>query len=193
MFYRREEMRRQNIKSAGELRAMNNGAKATIAGGRQAPEQENQRAAGNVFSLQTAETVTSNKNAPMLRVAKMSAANVISAPNNAALWRVSPAGIIEHSTDAGATWDVQSSGVVSDLLTGSAPTVEVCWIVGRNGTILRTTDSGAHWEKLNAPATDDLTSIFAVNAQQATVSTTTPPKSYRTTDAGKSWAQLPNP
>jgi hypothetical protein len=168
-------------------------AKAKIVGGRQAPQQENQRAAGNLVNLQTAETVTSNKNAPMLRVAKMSAANVISAPHGAALWRVSPAGIIEHSTDAGAAWEVQSSGVVSDLLTGSAPAPEVCWIVGRNGTILRTTDSGAHWEKVNAPSTDDLTAIFAVNAQQATVSSTTPPKSYRTTDAGKTWTQLPNP
>jgi len=168
-------------------------AKAKIAGGRQAPEQDQQRVAGNMLSLQTAETVTSDKNGSMLRVAKMSAANVISAPNNAALWRVSSAGIIERSTDAGASWQVQSSGVVSDLLTGSAPTADVCWIVGRNGTILRTTDSGSHWQKLNAPSTEDLTSIFAVNAQQATVSTSTPPKSYRTTDAGKSWMQLPNP
>jgi hypothetical protein len=168
-------------------------AKAKIAGGRQAPEQDQQRAAGNMLSLQTAETVTSDKNVPMMRVAKMSAANVISAPNNAALWRVSPAGIIERSTDKGATWEVQSSGVVSDLLTGSAPTSDVCWIVGRNGTILRTTDSGSHWQKLNAPSTDDLNSIFAVNAQQATVSTSTPQKSYRTTDAGKTWAQLPTP
>ena len=32
MFYRREEMRRQNIKSAAELRAMQNGQKATVAG-----------------------------------------------------------------------------------------------------------------------------------------------------------------
>jgi len=168
-------------------------AKAKTSNGRPAPEQENQRAAGNVFSLQTAETVTSNKNAPMLRVAKMSAPNVISAPNSAGLWRVSPAGIIEHSTDAGTRWEVQSSGVVSDLLAGSAPAAEVCWIVGRNATILRTTDSGAHWEKVNAPSTDDLTAIFAVNAQQATVSSTTPPKSYRTTDAGKTWTQLPNP
>jgi hypothetical protein len=166
-------------------------AKAKMAGGRQSPEQDQQRAAGNMLSLQTAETVTSDKNVPMLRVAKMSTANVISAPNNAALWRVSPAGIIERSTDAGASWEVQSSGVVSDLLTGSAPTAEVCWIVGRNGTILRTTDSGNHWQKLNTPSTDDLTSIFAVNAEQATVSTSTPSKSYRTTDAGKTWTQLP--
>jgi hypothetical protein len=170
-------------------------AKAKTAGGRQAPEQDNQRAASNVLSLQTqtTETVTSNKNGAMLRVAKMSSANVIAAPNNAALWRASPAGIIERSTDRGATWEVQSSGVVSDLLTGSAPTADVCWIVGRNGTILRTTDAGAHWEKLNAPATEDLTSIFAVSAQQATVSTTTPPRSYRTTDAGKTWTQFPTP
>jgi photosystem II stability/assembly factor-like uncharacterized protein len=58
---------------------------------------------------------------------------------------------------------------------------------------LRTTDAGAHWEKVNPPATVDLTSIFAVNAQQVTVSTTPPLKSYRTTDAGKTWTQIPNP
>jgi|tagenome__1003787_1003787.scaffolds.fasta_scaffold20989641_8 hypothetical protein len=168
--------------------------KAKTASGRQAPEQDKQqRAAGNVVSLQSAEALAPGPNGPMLRAAKTSAANVFSAPNNAALWRVRPAGIIEHSTDSGATWEVQSSGVVSDLLTGSAPTRDICWIVGGNGTILRTTDAGAHWEKVNPPATVDLTSIFAVNAQQVTVSTTPPLKSYRTTDAGKTWTQIPNP
>jgi len=168
-------------------------AKAKLANGRQAPEQDKQRAVGNVVNLQEAENLASRQISPMLRVAKMSGSNVISAPNTVALWRLSQAGIIEHSTDAGATWNVQASGVVNELLGGSAPSASVCWVVGREGTVLRTTDGGAHWQKLNAPTAEDLTAVFAVNAQQATVTIKTPPKFYRTTDAGQTWTQLPNP
>jgi hypothetical protein len=169
-------------------------AKAKAAPGRQAPqEQERQQVAGNIITLQATQSVAPGQDSRMLRVAKMSASNVIAAPNSQTLWRVAPAGIIEYSSDAGATWTIQPSGVVIDLLAGSAPSATVCWIVGRAGTLIRTTDAGSHWQKLNAPTTDDLTSVFAVNPQQATVSTTIPLRSYRTTDAGKSWTQLPNP
>jgi len=168
-------------------------AKSKIAGQRPTPEQEKQRAAGNVISLESAQNMVSTKERGMLRVAKISAPNVIAAPQSSALWRVAQAGLIEHSTDAGAHWIVQPSGVVADLLTGSALSATVCWIVGRNGAVLRTTDAGAHWQELSPPVTDDLEAVFAVSAQQATVSTATPAKAYRTTDGGKTWTQLTNP
>jgi error-prone DNA polymerase len=59
MFYRREEMRRQNIKSAAELRAMANGRKATVAGAvitRQRPGT----AKGLIFITLEDETGNSN-------------------------------------------------------------------------------------------------------------------------------------
>jgi hypothetical protein len=125
--------------------------------------------------------------------AKMRLANSISevtiaAPGGTVSWRVGQAGIIEFSRDAGKTWTLQSSGVTTDLLGGSAPTDKVCWIVGGSGTILRTTDSGTHWQKVHPPTQDDLRSVFAVDARQATVSPAN--GTYQTTDGGATWNKL---
>jgi hypothetical protein len=125
--------------------------------------------------------------------AKMRLANNISevtiaAPGGTVSWRVGQAGIIEFSPDAGKTWTLQSSGVTTDLLGGSAPTDKVCWIVGSSGMILRTTDSGTHWQKVHPPTQDDLRSVFAVDARQATVSPAN--GTYQTTDGGATWNKL---
>jgi len=117
-----------------------------------------------------------------------SMAATIPAPGGAVLWSAGQAGIIRHSTDAGATWTVQTSGVVADLLAGSSPSDQVCWIVGRSGTILRTTDGGAHWQKIRAPVTDDFLAVFAVDAQQASISLAQ--ATYQTKDGGKTWTKL---
>ena len=105
------------------------------------------------------------------------------------VWRAGPAGLIERSTDGGTVWTLQTSGVVNDLLVGSAPSEKVCWIAGRAGSILRTTDGGAHWQKISAPVTRDLTSLFAVNADEATVSDDQ--DTYQTTDGGLTWKKMP--
>src|SRR5205823_4157901 len=89
----------------------------------------------------------------------------ISAPNGKSVWRVGSSGLIERSVDTGATWDLQTSGLMTDLIAGSAPSDTVCWIVGQAGTILRTTDGGAHWAKVDPPVQGNFTSVFAVNAQ----------------------------
>ena len=118
-------------------------------------------------------------------LAKSLSAVTIAAPGNAVQWRIGAAGIIEHSADTGATWSLQSSGVLTDLLAGSAPSDKVCWIVGRAGTILRTADGGAHWVKVRPPIVDDFASIFAVDARQATVSPAQ--GTYQTMDGGATW------
>jgi hypothetical protein len=113
----------------------------------------------------------------------------ISAPGGQVSWRVGQAGIIEFSPDAGKSWILQPSGVISDLLSGSAPSDKVCWIVGRAGTLLRTTDGGAHWQKLRPPSQEDLRYVFAVDGRQATVSLAT--AKYQTNDGGITWKKLP--
>jgi len=150
------------------------------AAGRQAPQE--QQAAGVVGGL---------RESSVLRMANARSSVTVAAPGSTVLWRVAPAGLIERSTDAGSTWSLQASGVVADLLAGSAPSDKVCWIVGRSGTILRTTDGGAHWRKIASPINDDLAAIFAVDAQQATVSAATTHKTYKTPDAGQTWTPLP--
>ena len=124
-----------------------------------------------------------------LRLARSIAAVNISAPDGKVAWRVGQAGIIEFSPDAGKSWILQPSGVVSDLLAGSAPSEKICWIVGRAGTLLRTTDAGAHWQKLRPPSQEDLRSVFAMDALQATVSSVK--AKYQTTDGGATWTKLP--
>jgi hypothetical protein len=124
-----------------------------------------------------------------VRLANSVAEVTISAPGEHVYWRVGLAGIIEFSPDAGKSWTVQPSGVISDLLAGSAPSEKVCWIVGRAGTLLRSTDGGTHWQKLRPPSQEDLHSVFAVDARQATVSSLN--AKYQTTDGGVTWKKLP--
>ena len=120
-----------------------------------------------------------------MRLANASAEVTISVPGVRVSWRVGQAGVIQFSSDAGKTWTLQHSGVITDLLAGSAPSGQVCWIVGRAGTILRTTDAGLHWQKVRPPTPDDLRSVFAVDAQQATIG-----DAYETTDGGATWHKL---
>ncbi len=121
-------------------------------------------------------------------LARSVSAVTIAAPGNAMQWRIGAAGIIEHSADTGATWALQTSGVITDLLAGSAPSDQVCWVVGRAGTILRTSDGGAHWVKVRPPVVDNFASVFAADARQATVSPAQ--GTYQTTDGGATWKKL---
>jgi hypothetical protein len=118
-------------------------------------------------------------------------------PARKSLWRVGPRGSLAFSTDSGASWTSQSSGVAADLFTGSAPAAKVCWVVGANGTILRTIDAGKRWLKLTAPAVADILGIQASDAFHATVWLVPDPKSsalqsYKTSDGGLTWSLVPN-
>ncbi len=141
------------------------------------------------FQQQQELSVTSRNTANQaVLLAKIVSAVTIAAPGNAMQWRIGAAGIIEHSADTGATWALQTSGVITDLLAGSAPSDKVCWVGGRAGTILRTTDGGSHWVKVRPPIVDDFASVFAVDARQATVSPAQ--GTYQTMDGGATWKKL---
>jgi hypothetical protein len=154
--------------------------------GRQAPQTQQMERLTAAASGVASELHDSSA----LRMVKARSSVTVTAPGATVLWRIALAGIIEHSTDAGSTWTVQTTGVITDLTAGSAPSDKVCWVVGRTGTILRTTDGGEHWLRVRAPIEDDLTAVFAIDAQQATVSSN---KTYKTSDAGLTWALLPTP
>jgi len=112
----------------------------------------------------------------------------VPAPDGTTIWRIGQAGMIQRSTDSGATWSIQPSGVVSDLIAGSAYSGQVCWLVGRNGTILRTINGGATWQKLTSPSNVDLLSIFSINADSATI-TDAAGRAFETTTAGAHWTR----
>jgi hypothetical protein len=139
-------------------------------------------------ALQKQELPMNGRSQALVLLTKGVGGVIIAAPQGTAEWRIGAAGLVEHSSDAGATWTLQSTGVVADLLAGSALSDKVCWIVGRAGTILRTTDGGDHWSKLPPPIVDDFASVFAVNARQAIVSPAN--GTYQTKDGGATWKKL---
>lgn len=112
---------------------------------------------------------------------------LIAAPGTNLLWRAGRAGLIEFSSDKGASWSHQTSGVLVDLTAGSAPSARICWIVGRAGTILLTADSGAHWSVIYSPLDEDLGGVRASDALHATVWNLRGTKTFETTDGGTTW------
>ena len=118
---------------------------------------------------------------------------MISPPGSNVVWRVGRSGLIEFSKDAGASWSRQVSGVLVDLLTGSAPSDQVCWIVGRPGAILLTIDGGAHWKVLQSPLAEDLGGVRASDALHATIWNARSTKSFQTSDGGLTWFPIPSP
>jgi hypothetical protein len=117
---------------------------------------------------------------------------LISPPGSNLIWRVGRSGLIELSRDGGSSWSRQISGVLADLLTGSAPSDQVCWVVGRAGSILLTTDGGAHWKLLPPPMPDDLGGVEASDALHARVWNSLNTKSFETSDGGVTWKRFVN-
>ena len=130
---------------------------------------------------------------PMMEVVTISNPRLIAAPGSSVIWRASRAGSIEFSNDSGRSWSRQTSGVIVDLLTGSAPSDKVCWIVGRAGAVLLTTDGGAHWKVMTSPIGEDLGGVRATDALHATIWNVRDTKSFQTSDGGVTWTRVPNP
>jgi hypothetical protein len=114
----------------------------------------------------------------------------IYAPGAASVWHAGSAGLIEFSPDGGHSWSRQRSGVLTDLLTGSAPSEKVCWIVGRVGAILLTTDGGAHWKLISSPLKDDLGGIQATDELHAFIWNVQNKKRFSTSDGGLTWERV---
>lgn len=116
-------------------------------------------------------------------------AAIIFSQNPAVRWSLGPAGALSLSTDSGTTWTPVPSGVTTDLTAGSSPSGSICWIVGRSGTVLLTTN-GQQFVRLPFPNNADLVAVRPTDAGTATV-TTADRRSFRTTDGGRSWSQVP--
>src|SRR5260370_30754073 len=128
-----------------------------------------------------------------MEVVAISNSSLIAPPGSSVVWRPGRAGLIEFSTNNGTSWSRQTSGVLADLLTGSAPSDKVCWIVGRVGAILRTTDGGAHWTLISSPLPEDLGGIRATDELHATIWNARSTINFETSDGGRTWTFLPGP
>jgi hypothetical protein len=138
--------------------------------------------------------VSGHANTGSLIVARsVSNSRLFSSPGSNVFWRVGRGGLIEFSKNGGSSWSRQTSGVLVDLLTGSAPSDQVCWIVGRVGALLLTTDGGAHWKVISSPLTEDLGGVRATDVLHATIWNARGTKSFETSDGGLTWKPVPNP
>src|SRR5262245_33152504 len=100
-------------------------------------------------------------------------------------WRVIST-VVQRSTDSGMTWiDTQPTGASLAPAAGASPSPSVCWLVGPQGLVLLSTD-GRTWKRVVFPETVDLTSVLAIDATAATV-TTADGRTFNTTDGGLSW------
>jgi len=98
-----------------------------------------------------------------------------------------PSRDLERSTDDGQTWEPVAVDPPSLLTNGAAPSRLVCWLVGRAGVVLVTTDA-SHFMRLAFPEAIDLSTVHAVDALNATV-TTSDGRSFETIDGGKTWSE----
>jgi hypothetical protein len=114
-----------------------------------------------------------------------SSAPVIQTPDAGVQYRIPGAGVVERSSDGGATWQGQSVKSKAEILAGAAPSENVCWLVGRGGIILLTTD-GQKWRKIPSPSAVDLVGVTAADAASATV-TAADGREFSTKDGGRTW------
>jgi photosystem II stability/assembly factor-like uncharacterized protein len=134
----------------------------------------------------TAATPLVSPSAALLLDARRSTPVILS-PNPTSQWRILTNGGVQHSTDGGSTWEMQSTGVTAMLTAGTSPAPSICWLVGREGTVLLSTD-GRSWRRLAFPEATDLASILATDDKSATV-TASDGRVFRTTDGGQTWTR----
>jgi hypothetical protein len=161
-----------------------------------APSHKKDETAELAATVQVQSQYRANAIGGSLELSEERDAHLIPAPGGNVVWRVGAAGTIEQSTNAGATWAKQTSGVTDKMLRGgSAPSEAVCWVVGSAGTILRTVDGGGHWMAVVSPLgpgakKGELGGVLGVDALHATVWDARNTKQFTTSDGGQSWVRV---
>jgi hypothetical protein len=122
------------------------------------------------------------------RAASVPGAPIVS-PNPLNRWRILPGGAVQRSTDGGATWQTQSTGVSVTLTAGASPAPLVCWLAGPGGRVLLTVD-GATWKQVSLGQPIDLVAIRAEDDKSATV-TAADGRTFSTADSGATWTLRP--
>ena len=135
--------------------------------------------------------VSQSQTTSQFRSARAAPAPEILSPDPNVRWRLAGRSL-ERSTDAGATWVIQSTGTETLLLAGAAPSANVCWIVGRAATVLLTTDAGGTWRRLEFP--DPNADLVAVKPRDelSAIVTAADGRTYRTEDGGRTWVLQEN-
>jgi photosystem II stability/assembly factor-like uncharacterized protein len=112
---------------------------------------------------------------------------VIPSPNATSRWRITAAGVVQHSTDGGSTWETQATGAAAAPTAGMSPSALVCWLVGPRGLVLLSVD-GRTWKGIAFPEMVDLLVVRAADDKTATV-TVSDGRMFTTRDGGATWRQ----
>ena len=118
--------------------------------------------------------------------------DVMCLPDTTNCWAVSWGGLIFHTTDAGQTWQVQTSNTDEELQNIYFISPEEGWAVGSNGTILHTTDAGQRWQAQTSNTEVYLESVFFISPEEgwAVGDTGT---ILHTTNGGQRWHSQTSP
>jgi len=108
-------------------------------------------------------------------------------------WIATESDTIFHTTDGGASWQVQTFGsdyVIEDMFFVDANTG---WLAGDVGTILKTTNGGATWQETNTGVYDLIVSLFFMDADNG-FAVGEGGLLLKTTDGGQNWSaqRVPN-
>jgi hypothetical protein len=110
---------------------------------------------------------------------------LIVSPDSSTRWLAAASGSVQRSTDGGATWETQATGVTAMPTAGASPSPSVCWLVGPAGLVLITTD-GRSWQRVPFPEIVDLVAIAATDDRTATV-TAVDGRTFTTGNRGEAW------
>ncbi|GAH92957.1 unnamed protein product, partial [marine sediment metagenome] len=104
-------------------------------------------------------------------------------------WVTDNYGRIRHSSNGGANWEIQESGVTERLYGVYFVSSTTGWISGNDGIILYTDDGGAIWTSQTSGTTDRLDVIFFLDSLNGWAG-----GSYgtflHTTDGGGTWVPV---
>lgn len=166
-------------------------ANGTVVGGAAGKKAQDQAPENSERAAIAAETqtvvVTSEANAVLATAMATTGPRVLPVPGTSIIWKIDEKGHVQRTSDLGATWKVQDTGVNATLLSGAAPSEKVCWLVGTFGTVLLTTDSGVRWNKLTMPINSTIDRIEATDARHAVVTLQSTTVQFETFDAGRTW------
>ncbi|MEK7353928.1 MAG: CARDB domain-containing protein [Chloroflexota bacterium] len=79
-------------------------------------------------------------------------------------WAVGSSGIIQRTSDGGATWTPQNSRTTNDLWSVSFVDANSGWAVGSSGTIRRTSDGGNTWTAQTSGVSNTIYEVSFVDA-----------------------------
>jgi hypothetical protein len=110
----------------------------------------------------------------------------IRSPESTHRWRLR-GDVVEHSSTGGVSWEVAMKPEGVTVTGGMSPGPFVCWLIGRAGAVLLTTD-GVRFHSVSVPDATDIATVFAQDAQRATV-TTADGQTFTTLNGGGSWSR----